>query len=295
MAEKEQVYHSQNFKPNKKKVEKPPYLCYVLIILYTLYILLPLYIIVITSFKSHADATSAVFIWWPKQFSVEAYTDYVWKERELIITGLMNTFLYYIPRIVISLFVNIAAAYGFGKLEWRGKEAIFGFLMLTMMIPGSITMTASRMYMAMLQWDSTWYPIVIPALFGGIGTVFFLRQYVAGIPDDLLGAARIDGMSEINIFLTLIIPLSMPALTTQAVLGFIGAYNDYLSVLIYLGNYQERWTIQLVLKQAIGLYPNAKYAQMAFCVVGMAPLIILYLVMQDYILKGISMSSGLKG
>lgn len=295
MAEKEQVYHSQNFKPNKKKVEKPPYLCYFLIIIYSLYILLPLYIIVITSFKSHEDATSAVFIWWPRTFSVEAYTDYVWKERELIFTGLMNTLLYFVPRTIISLIVNIAAAYGFCKLQWRGKEAIFGFLMLTMMIPGSITMTASRMYMAMLQWDSTWYPLVIPGLFGGIGTVFFLRQYVAGIPDDLLGAARIDGMSEFNIFFSLIIPLSMPALTTQAVLGFIGAYNDYMSALIYLGNYQERWTIQLVLKQAIGLYPNAKYAQMAFCTVGMAPLIILYLIMQDYILKGISMSSGLKG
>jgi multiple sugar transport system permease protein len=151
------------------------------------------------------------------------------------------------------------------------------------------------MYMAMLGWNNTANPIIIPGLFGGIGTVFFLRQYVMGIPDDLIGAAKIDGMSEVKIFLTLIVPLSLPAITTQVVLGFIGAYNSYLDVLIYLNANESAWTIQLVLKNISGFYPGMKNISMAFCVVGMFPLIILYLALQNYILKGISMSSGLKG
>lgn len=292
----EQVYHSQNFKPNKKKVLKPPYLCYALIIIYSLYILLPLYIILITSFKTYGDASSSVFLWWPVSgFSFDAYTNIIWPEMGTILNGLLNTVIYYVPRTLIAVFVSTMAAYGFAKVEWRGKDAIFGFLMLTMMIPGTITMSASRMYMAILGWESTANPIIIPGLFGGIGTVFFLRQYVMGIPDDLIGAAKIDGMNEVSIFLTLIVPLTMPAITTQAVLGFIGSYNSYLDVLIYLGNYPEKYTIQLVLKQASGFYSSYKNVTMAYCVVGMFPLIILYLVLQDYILKGISMSSGLKG
>ncbi len=292
----EQVYNSQFFKINKKKVLKPPYLCYVLIILYSLYILLPLYIIIITSLKSLGDVTTAKFYFWPLNDGIrfDAYAT-VFRDSEQLLIGLGNTMIYYLPRTLIAVFVSMMAAYGFGKLEWRGKNAIFGFLMLTMMIPGTITMTASRMYMSILGWDSTWYPIVIPGLFGGIGTVFFLRQYVMTIPDDLLGAARIDGMSEVKIFLTLIVPLSMPSITTQVVLGFIGSYNSYLDILIYLANFPDRWTIQLVLKEAIALYPGQKNIMMAYCVIGMFPLIILYLILQDYILKGVSIGSGLKG
>ncbi len=295
MAKEEAIYNSQNFKPNKKKVFRPPYLCYFLIILYSLYILLPLYIILISSFKSDFDATQPIFQWWPEHgLSLAGYRRVVlwWS---MILGGLRNTFLYYLPTTLISIFVNASAAFGFAKLNWKGKNAIFGFLMLTMMIPGTITMTASRMYMSILKWDSSALPIIVPGLFGGIGTVFFLRQYIMGIPDDLIGAAKIDGMSDIKIFLTLIIPLSMPALTTQAVLGFIGSYNSYLGPLIYLSTNTDAWTVQLVLKWCSEQYQNLTNVMMAFCAVGMFPLILLYLLIQDYILKGISMSSGLKG
>ena len=295
MAKEEAIYNSQNFKPNKKKVFRPPYLCYFLIILYSLYILLPLYIILISSFKSDFDATQPIFQWWPEHgLSLAGYRRVVlwWS---MILGGLRNTFLYYLPTTLISIFVNASAAFGFAKLNWKGKNAIFGFLMLTMMIPGTITMTASRMYMSILKWDSSALPIIVPGLFGGIGTVFFLRQHIMGIPDDLIGAAKIDGMSDIKIFLTLIIPLSMPALTTQAVLGFIGSYNSYLGPLIYLSTNTDAWTVQLVLKWCSEQYQNLTNVMMAFCAVGMFPLILLYLLIQDYILKGISMSSGLKG
>lgn len=296
MAEKEQIYNSQNFKPNKQKVLKPPILSYVLITIYALYILLPLYIIVITSFKTLKDATNPVFLWWPVSgFSVSAYERAIAQDGPMLVRGLMNTFWFYVPRTLVALFVNMMAAYGFGKLEWRGKDAIFGFLMLTMMIPSSITMTASRMYYAMLGWSNTWYPIVIPSLFGAIGGVFFLRQYVKAIPDDLIGAAKIDGMSEVRIFLTLIIPLCKAALVTRFITAFIAAYNGYLDALIYLGNNDQNWTIQLVLKNAISKYPGEKYITMAYTVIGMFPLIIIYIFIQDLIVKGSAITSGLKG
>ncbi|MBO5223635.1 MAG: carbohydrate ABC transporter permease [Clostridia bacterium] len=296
MAEKEQIYNSQNFRPNKQKVLKPPIGCYIIISIYSLYILMPLYIIVITSFKNLKDASSEIFLWWPVSgFSVNAYVRAIESDGPMLVRGLLNTVWYYVPRTIVALFINMMGAYGFGKLDWRGKDAIFAFLMLTMMIPGSITMTAGRMYMAMLGWSNTWYPIVIPSFFGGIGGVFFLRQYVKAIPDDLIGAAKIDGMSEIRIFLTLVIPLCRAALTARFITAFIGAYNGYLDALIYLGNNEQNWTIQLVLKDAITKYPGEKYITMAYTVIGMFPLIIIYIFIQDLIVKGSAITSGLKG
>lgn len=292
----EQVYNSQNFRPNKKKVLKPPYLCYILLIIWSLYVLLPLYIIVITSFKTLKDATSEVFLWWPVSgFSVQAYVRAISNDGEALVRGLSNSMLFYVPRTMVALFVNLLAAYGFGKLEWRGRDAIFGFLMLTMMIPGTITMTAHRMYFTMLGWTNDWYPMVIPNLFGNIGGVFFLRQYVKAIPDDLIGAAKIDGMSEMRIFLTLVIPLLRAAFVARFINAFISAYNSYTDALIYLGNNEKNWPIQLVLKDAMTKYPGEKYITMAYTVIGMFPLIVIYIFVQDLIVKGSAITSGLKG
>jgi multiple sugar transport system permease protein len=171
---------------------------------------------------------------------------------------------------------------------------MFQFLLLTMMIPGTVTMTATRLMYDTIGWIGTPAPVMIPGMFGGIGTVFFLRQYMKGIPDDLIGAAKIDGMSEIRIFVQLILPLSVPALLTQGVLGFIGHYNDYMGALLYLID-EPLYTLQIAIKNLADIYRTDLPAQMAAAFLGMMPMLILYLLLQNYILKGISMSSGLKG
>ena len=297
MAQQEQIYNSNNFRPNKKKVLKPPYLCYILLILLSLYILLPLYIIVITSFKSLKDASRPDFVWWPSDgiLRVDAYVRAFEQDGVAIVRGLLNSVLYYIPRTMVALLINLLAAYGYGKLEWRGRDAIFAFLMLTMMIPSTITMTAYKMFISLLGWNNTWYPMVIPSLFGGIGGVFFLRQYVKAIPDDLIGAAKIDGMKEMRIFFTLVLPLLRAAIVARFISAFISAYNAYLEALIYLGNNEKNWTIQLVLKDAMNKYPGEQYVTMAYTVIGMFPLVIVYIFVQDLIVKGSAITSGLKG
>jgi ABC-type glycerol-3-phosphate transport system permease component len=121
----------------------------------------------------------------------------------------------------------------------------------------------------------------------------FLREYFKGIPDDMLAAARIDGCGKLHIFTAIMVPLGMPAIVAQLVLGFIGAYNDYQSALIYL-RYPEQYTIQLALSFFNGGYADKALAS-AGAVFGIVPLLLLYIIFQNKIISGISFSSGLKG
>lgn len=295
-TQNDETYHSENFNPNRKKVLRPPYGSYVMLIIYCLYILVPLYIIVITSVKTTPEANAAVFTWWPTMgFTWEAYRD-VFAMGD-ILGPLMNTFLYYIPTCISNVFFSAVSAYGFAKMEFAGKKQIYGFLIMTMTLPGSVTQSSSRVWMSTLGLMGTAWPLIIPGLFGGIGQVFFLRQYIAGIPDDLIGAAKVDGMDQIKIFLTLIIPLTLPALLVRVILGFIGSYNDYMGPLIYTMQYQEKWTLQLALKNVsdIASTNGRKNFSMAAATVGMFPLIVVYIFIQDYIIKSTSIGSGLKG
>lgn len=295
-TQSDENYHSENFKLNKQKILHPPYVSYALLILYCLYILVPLYIIIITSFKTTVEANKTEFTWWPTMgWNVQAYKDVF--SRGDIVRPLLNTFLYYIPTCFSNVFFSAISAYGFAKMEFTGRSAIFGFLIMTMTLPGSVTQSSSRVWMATLGLEGTAWPLILPGLFGGIGQVFFLKQYIAGIPDDLIGAAKIDGMSQIKIFLTLIIPLTLPALLVRVILGFIGSYNDYMGPLIYTMGYSEKWTLQLALKNLSDIAQNEgkpEYKMAAACV-GMFPLIVVYIFIQDYIIKSTSIGSGLKG
>lgn len=287
------VQNGEPTQKRKKKLNPPRVGTYVMLIIWSVYILIPFWIILVTSLKTIPEAALADFTWWPKQgFHLDAYKRIF--EDNLILRGFWNTLRFYLPTTIIGVLVSALAAYGFAKLEWRGRDAIFGFLMLTMMLPSAVTMTASRLMYDTIGWIGTPYPITIPGMFGTIGMVFFLRQYMKGIPNDLIGAAKVDGMNEIRIFLEIVLPLSLPALLTQALLHFLSCYNNYLTALLYLID-EPLYTLQIAINALASNFNNDLPAQMAASFVGMMPMLIIYFVLQKYILKGISMSSGLKG
>ena len=124
------------------------------------------------------------------------------------------------------------------------------------------------------------------------GIVFFLREYFAGIPDDLLGSARLDGLDDMGIFFRIVMPLSVPAVVAQLVLTFVGKYNDFMGPLIYLTD-NEMYTLQIYMRSfTSGSIYNNRVA--AACAISIAPLLLAYLFLQKIILSGIAMSSGLK-
>ena len=270
---------------------------YFLLVLATLAVLIPFYVILITSFKTNKEAANMAFSWWPREgFHLDGYIEVLTSTRggTSILRGLLNTLWMSIPTTVIGLLVSALSAFAYAKVRFKGKHLIFSIQMATMMLPSVITMTSSYLVFDAIGWIDTPFPIMIPGMFGAIGTIFFLRQYFMGIPDDVCDAAQIDGAGRFTIFFRIVLPLAFPALFAQGLIGFIGRYNDYLAPLLYLKS-PEWYTLQIALRFQWGVAVTERQTVMAGAVVAILPLLIVYLCMQNYVINGIQISAGLKG
>ena len=273
-------------------------ICFVLI-LYAVIIIFPFSIIILTSFKTMADARSMTFEWIPANgFTLEGYIEaFEFRANPdsslpTLVRSFINTVLYIIPPTIIGLFTSSMAAYAFAKLKFRAKNVMYSILLATMMIPGTITIAPQFAIYDAIQWVDTPLPLMIPGMFGAAACVFFMRQFFSGIPDSLVEAAKLDGESYIGIFFRIMVPLSVPALLAQGLLGFIGGYNDYFNPLIYLQS-SEIQTLQVALRTFSTVYVQKPNIVMAGTVIALVPMLIIYFFAQDYFIDGIA-ASGLK-
>lgn len=294
------VLQNQNATENKKPLKKRRDLhigSYVLVIFAILFILVPMYIMLITSFTTELETDNAYFSWWPKQgVTLEGYS-FVFSKSVLEITliqSFINTMWIYLPSTIIGVFASAMAAYAFAKLDFKLKKPMFAILMATLTLPNCMGMIASIIMFDGIGWLNTPLPLMVPRMLGTIGVVFFLRQFYMGMPDDLIGAGYIDGLDEITVFFRILLPLSTPALISQIVLQFIGAYNDYLAPLLYLQD-ESMYTLQIALAYYKDPVKDMWNVRMSAATVAMLPLVILYLIAQKYILKGVAITTGLKG
>lgn len=268
----------------------------VFLVIGALIILVPFWILLITSFKSSSEIMSADFTWWPKKFDVSGYKNaFNWETAAItsnVLIGLGNTLLYTIPTTVIGLFVSGMSAYAFSKLHFKGREALFAVLLLTMVMPGTVVLIPQYTIYSSIGWVGTPLPLMIPGMFGTAGTVFFLRQYMRGVPDEILEAAQMDGLGKFRAYWVMILPVSIPAFIAQFVLNFIAGYNDYLGPILFLGGGDpSRYTLQVVLSNMVGQSEREIQNRMANAVVALVPLIFVYLFLQNFIIDGVSVSA----
>lgn len=270
-----------------------------LIVLVTLaWILVPVYVAVITSFMSDIESQSAEFHWWPELgFTMEwyekAFTSKIGGSNFTV--AFMNTFGMYVPSVAIGVFMSAMASYAFAKIDFKLSKPMFAILLWTMTLPQQLNAVISYLLYEQIGWLNTIWPITVPRALGSITIVFFLRQYFLTIPNDLLGAARVDGLGHFGIFTKIMIPISVPAMLAQFVLRFIGAYNDYTGPLLYLDD-ASMWTVSLlVARYGDGAFIQYWSMRMAGGVIAMIPMVILYLISQKFINVGTSVSSSLKG
>lgn len=269
-----------------------------IVILMAAFILVPLYVVIITSFKTTAEANGTMFYWWPKEgFSLDSYIKIFTTQQvnRNLIRAFGVTLWMYVPSILVGVLVSALAAYGFAKMDFFLKKPIFAILLNSLTLPNSIGMIASIVIYNGINWMGTPLPLMIPRMAGNIGIVFFLRQFFMGLPDDLIGAAKVDGLGDYGIFFHVALPLALPALGSQFILNFIAAYNDYLGPLYYLVGNPELYPLQLSLSYWRTASNPDWSVLMAGAMVAMIPMLGLYLVSQKFILKGIAISSGLKG
>lgn len=206
---------------------------------------------------------------------------------------LLNTLLIAAPTIFGAVFTSALAAYAFARLRAPGKNAIFLLVLATLMLPAVVTMVPTYILFAKLQWVGTFKPLVIPPLAGNAFNIFLLRQFFMTIPRELEDAALIDGCSRLRIFLSIILPLAKPVLATVTIFAFMGAWNDYLGPLIYLGN-EDQYTLTLGL-QAFVQYHRSEWGMlMAASTMMVLPVILLFFFAQKNFVQGITLT-GIKG
>ena len=187
----------------------------------------------------------------------------------------LTTVLITVSSVFLMVLSCSFTAYGFGILEWRGRNVVF-FIMFTR-----------------LEWINTFRPLVVPALFGSAFFIFLLRQFYLTIPRSLLDAARIDGCSELRIWWELVMPLSKPALMTVGLFAFLGAWNDFLGPLVYITS-EIKYTLSLGLAMFLGQYGTEYGMLMAMTVLTVLPILALFFFAQRTFIQGVKLS-GTKG
>lgn len=284
----------------KSKVSKivGKILVYAVLIFYAIIILFPFSIVLLTSFKNFRDASSIEFIWIPEGgFVIDGYIEALnypeFGDYSALINGFFNTLFYILPPTIIGLFASAMSAYAFSKLRFRLRNIMYTVLLATMMIPGTITIASTFSIYDAIGWVNTPLPLMIPGMFGAAACVFFMRQFFAGIPDSLIEAAKLDGLGFIGIFFQIMVPLSVPALLAQGLLGFIGGYNDYFGPLIYLQS-NELYSLQIALSVFANVYGDEQNVVMAGTIIALIPTLIIYFIAQDFFIEGIA-TSGIKG
>ena len=185
--------------------------------------------------------------------------------------------------------------YGFARLRFRGRNALFVLLLSTMMLPGQVTMIPLFLMFRALGWIDTFAPLVVPSFFGGSAFfVFLFRQFFLTIPRELEEAARIDGCSHFEIWWRIFMPLSKPVIVTTVLFTFMSAWNDFLGPLIYLNSPENR-TLAVGLLAFKDQYDRIEaHLLLAVSTLMMLPCLVLFFVGQKYFVKSVA-TTGMKG
>jgi multiple sugar transport system permease protein len=207
---------------------------------------------------------------------------------------LANTLLLCFLTVIGTVFSSALAAYGFARIDWRGRNTLFLLALATMMVPFPVVMVPVYCLFRALGWIGTFKPLWVGSFCAGAFNVFLLRQFFLTIPRDLSEAARIDGCSEFRIFRQIILPLSRPALTVVGLFQFMGTWNDFLGPLIYLTK-QKDFTLALGLQFFQSQHGGTEWHYlMAASTLIALPIVVLFFFTQRTFIEGISMT-GLKG
>jgi len=205
-----------------------------------------------------------------------------------------NTMIIVLSVLVGTVATSSIAAFGFSRIQWKGRDTVFAILMTSMMLPFAVTMIPSFLGWKMLGFYDTFYPLIVPAYFGGgIFNIFLLRQFYLTIPRDFDEAAVVDGASYFQIYWKIIFPLSRSALIVVALFSFLGSWNDFMGPLIYLKS-DKLFTLALGLQMFQGSYTAQWDLLMAASAAVVLPCVIVFLIGQRYFLEGITLT-GLKG
>jgi multiple sugar transport system permease protein len=207
---------------------------------------------------------------------------------------LSNTLIVCVLGVIGTVLSNAIIAYGFARLQWRGRDAFFAITLATLMVPFPVLMVPLYGVFRELHWIGTLLPLWVPAFFGSAFNIFLMRQFFLSIPEELSEAARIDGSSEWRIFWRIVLPLSKPVLAVAALFHFLYAWNDFMGPFLYLTR-KETFTLSIALQNYQSQNGGVQWHYlMAASAVTILPIIVLFFFAQKTFIQGIA-TTGTKG
>lgn len=264
---------------------------YVTLILFSLFFLLPMLWMVVTAFKPFEEWLNPN--WIPVNPTLENFRSIFndpslpvirWFFNSLLIAGLFTT---------VTLIIASLAGYAYARLEFVGKNVLFGLMLATLVMPGIMFLIPNYLTIANLKWIGTIQGVIVPG-FSGVFGVFFMRQFFQSLPHELEEAAYIDGAGIFRTFLAIALPLSKGPIVTLGIITFLNSWNDFLWPLLILGGNRQKLTLPVGLATLQGQYTFDYGKLMAGALVLTVPVLILYAFFQRSIIQSISMT-GIKG
>ncbi len=262
-----------------------------LLILFGIAFLLPFVWMVSTSLKPLNETMSLPPRWVPSAIQWHNYRDaidamgYFWRYAG-------NSLFLCMMTVMGTVTSSALAAYGFSRIEWKGRDKVFAILLATMMIPFPVIMVPLYGLFKSFGWIGTFKPLWAPAFFAGAFNVFLLRQFFLSLPKDISEAARIDGCNEFQIFWRIILPLCKPALLVVALFQFMATWNDFLGPLIFLTE-QKDFTLALGLQSFQSQQGGTAWHHlMAASTLVVLPVLVLFFFAQRTFIEGIASTGG---
>ena len=227
-------------------------------------------------------------VWWPEipqwKNYINALTSFpFWRylRNTLIVVGF---------NILGAVISNPLIAYGFAKIKWKGRNAVFMVVLMTMMLPFQVTMIPLFMEFKSFGWIGTFLPLVVTPFFGNAFYIFLMRQFLVAIPDELIEAAKLDGASEFSIYIKIILPLMKASITTVGIFAFLNTWNDFIGPLIFLSS-DKLYTLSIGIQQIMSANDPRWTLIMAVGVMMTMPVLLIFFFMQKYFIAGISMGA----
>jgi len=255
--------------------------------------LLPFFWLIITSLKIESQVLAYPPIWLPKPIRWQNYVDVLSSPAFPFLRLLRNT-VFYAGTATLGMVLSCSVvAYGFARLEFRGRDFLFGVTLSTMMLPGIVRLIPTYLLFRWFGWVGSYAPLLVPQFFGNAFNIFLLRQFFLTLPWELSDAARVDGASEFRIFWQVMLPLIKPALLVASVFHFMWLWNDFMGPLIYL-NDSRQYPLILGLAAFRSRFEIQWNLMMAASLLTSAPLIVIFFIAQRHLIEGVALS-GLKG
>ena len=265
---------------------------YAFLIAMAVIILFPFYWMIISSLKTEAEYRQTIPTFWPQQMQFYNYVDAF--NTASLANLFMNTLYVGVVSTLLSLVITVLSAFAFARLEFKGKDVMFGALLATMMIPGELFTITNYITINNLKWMNTFYALIIPFLVS-VFYIYLLRQNFMQIPNELYLAAKVDGTSDLKYLWKVMVPLALPTLISITILKMMGAWNSYIWPKLVANDDAH----QLITNGLRNAFTNASGqvnypVQMAAVAIVSAPLFLVFVFLRKYIMAGVS-RSGIKG